>query len=409
MRKTVIFIAGACFVIAGLFLVACASNLNGNASKNSAANVEAPITADGGKPFKLEFTSQPGEITAETPSDLIFTIKDKQGTRVKDLKIVHEKPMHLIIVSSDLAEFYHIHPEPQANGSLRVSNTFPNGGDFKLYADFTPTGSTQVVEQIDIKVAGAQRPKTALVPDTKFEKTVDGLKVVMKPSADLKAGQELTLDFGAFDATSGKPATDLENYLGELAHFVLISEDLKDFVHAHPMSKGQKMDSMKMGDDKKDDHGTGDHHSKMAVAKKQSVSEVSAHTTFPRAGLYKVWAQFQRGGKVIAVPFIVKVSDPETKTAENDPGISAYAIKVTVSSDGYTPSSINVKKGQPVKLAFFRKDANNCGGEVVFEKLNIRKKLPVGKTVLVEFVPKDDDEIAFACGMGMMKGKVVVQ
>lgn len=58
---------------------------------------------------------------------------------------------------------------------------------------------------------------------------------------------ELNLDFAAFDAATGKPATDLQNYLGELAHFVIISEDLVDFVHAHPMAKGEKMDGMKDG------------------------------------------------------------------------------------------------------------------------------------------------------------------
>lgn len=35
---------------------------------------------------------------------------------------------------------------------------------------------------------------------------------------------------------------------------------------------------------------------------------VSAHTTFPDAGLYKLWAQFQRGGRVITVPFVVRVA-----------------------------------------------------------------------------------------------------
>jgi len=67
-----------------------------------------------------------------------------------------------------------------------------------------------------------------------------------------------------------------------------------------------------------------------------------------------------------------------------------------------------VKKGQPVKLAFTRTDANNCGGEVVFAKQNIKKKLPVGEIVTVEFTPQEAGEIAFTCGMEMYKGKVIV-
>ena len=70
----------------------------------------------------------------------------------------------------------------------------------------------------------------------------------------------------------------------------------------------------------------------------------------------------------------------------------AKTIKVTVSRGGFAPESIEVKKGQPVKLAFFRADSDNCGGEVVFPKLNIKKELPIGKTVLVAFTPTDSGE-----------------
>lgn len=96
------------------------------------------------------------------------------------------------------------------------------------------------------------------------------------------------------------------------------------------------------------------------------------------------------------------------ETAESEAGSSAKTIKVTVSSRGFAPESIEVKKGQPVKLAFFRSGADNCAEEVVFPKLNTRKKLPVGKTVLVAFTPTDSGELAFTCGMNMMRGKIVV-
>jgi plastocyanin len=82
-------------------------------------------------------------------------------------------------------------------------------------------------------------------------------------------------------------------------------------------------------------------------------------------------------------------------------------IKITVSTN-YEPKSVTVKKGQPVKLAFFRQDDKNCGDEVVFPKEGIRKKLPVGETVIVELTPAESGEINFTCGMDMMRGKVVV-
>ena len=83
-------------------------------------------------------------------------------------------------------------------------------------------------------------------------------------------------------------------------------------------------------------------------------------------------------------------------------------IRVTVSTS-YEPKSIAVKKGKPVKLAFYRPDDENCGDEVVFPKLGITKKLPVGEIVLVEFTPQEAGEIAFTCGMNMMRGKILAQ
>jgi hypothetical protein len=400
LARTTIYLSALCLTA---FLAACGGQRADVANGNPTST---PFATEQAKAFSVEFKSEPAQIVAGMPADLIFRIKDKQGATVKDLQIVHEKPIHLIAVSTDLAEFYHIHPEVQGDGSCKVTHTFPNGGSYRLYADFTPKDSAQVVEQIDVKVEGASRPNTELVVDAKLEKSVDGLKVAMKPSADLIAGQQLTLDFQMFDAASGKPVADLQNYLGELAHFVLISHDLKDYVHVHPMAKGESMDAMNMGGEKP--HGGGDDHSKSEKKDGADRWEVSAHTSFPRAGLYKIWAQFQRGGKVIAVPFIVSVREGETKMAEKTADVPSGAIRVTVSKDGFDPSSVDAKKGQPVRLAFVRTDSNNCAEQVVFSSLNIKKDLPVGKVVLVEFVPKDDREISFACGMGMLQGKVVL-
>lgn len=395
------------FLVVAIFSACSKPATTSNHSEVSGDHAVASI--DSHRTFSVDYSSQPEQAQAGQPTTLTFTVKDQQGATVKDLQIVHEKPMHLLIVSKDLAEFYHVHPEPSPDGSYRVTHTFPNGGDYKLYADFTPQGAVQVVEQIDVTVAGSERPKVALVPDTKFEKVIDGLKIVMRRSADIKAGQELTLDFQAFDAATGEPATDLQNYLGELAHFVIISEDLEDFVHAHPMAKGEPMDSMNMGDAKPEEHGKDGHAHGATEGNGEGAnrSEVSAHTTFPRAGLYKLWAQFQRGGKVISVPFIVNVPEGKAvpaRAAKVPPGFT----KITVSENGYEPLSLRVRAGEKVSLAFYRADADNCGSELVIPKQSIKKTLPVGETILVEFTPTAAGEIAFACGMDMLKGKVVV-
>jgi hypothetical protein len=100
---------------------------------------------------------------------------------------------------------------------------------------------------------------------------------------------------------------------------------------------------------------------------------------------------------------------PAADHSNHQAAIPADAIKITVSKDGYTPTKLTVKAGQPIKLAFTRTDEENCGGTVVFPKLNISAKLPVGHTVLVELPAQEKGELGFACGMNMLKGALIVE
>jgi P-type Cu+ transporter len=50
-----------------------------------------------------------------------------------------------------------------------------------------------------------------------------------------------------------------------------------------------------------------------------------------------------------------------------------------------------------------------CGTEVVFPALNIKRALPLNEQVVIEFTPSKSGEFAFACGMDMLHGTVVVQ
>lgn len=393
----------AIIALSGLVFIGCKTATE---TKKADSNTNQTTTDSTSANFTTEFKTNPVEIKAGEQTELSFTVKNAKGEIVKDLPVVHERPMHLLVVSDDLAEYYHLHPELQTDGSYKTQFTFQNGGNFKLYADFTPQNSPQVVKDFMLKVSGNERAKVEIKADEKFEKTIEGLKFVMKPDADLVAGKELMLNFSVFDEKSNKPVTDLDKYLGEYAHFVIISQDLKEFVHAHPMSK---MDNSKEEIDESKPHS---HNSEteMKDMKMPSPSEISAHTSFPQSGLFKIFAQFQRGGKVITVPFVVNVKESDAKVKSvSEVQFPADAKKVIVGKNGFEPSTISFKKNEPVKLAFYRTDTENCGGEVVFSKLNITKKLPVGEMVVVEINPTDTSEISFACGMGMMSGKVIFQ
>jgi Cu(I)/Ag(I) efflux system membrane fusion protein len=82
-------------------------------------------------------------------------------------------------------------------------------------------------------------------------------------------------------------------------------------------------------------------------------------------------------------------------------------VKITVDGN-YDPEVIKVKVGQEIKLQFHRVEDSECTNEVVFEELNIRKKLPAFKTTTITITPKKVGDIHFACGMGMVHGRLVV-
>ena len=83
-------------------------------------------------------------------------------------------------------------------------------------------------------------------------------------------------------------------------------------------------------------------------------------------------------------------------------------IKVVVKG-GYDPDTIVVKKGIPVRLYFYRDETADCSDTIVFGDFKIRKALPAFKTTPVEFTPEKEGEYVFTCGMGMMRGKLVVR
>ncbi|PYS52796.1 MAG: hypothetical protein DMF68_00835 [Acidobacteria bacterium] len=353
--------------------------------------------------FHAELRTEPLRVKASEPVKLSFLVKNGKGATVRFLQFVHEKPMHLMVVSDDLAEFYHIHPEMQVDDSYGVEHIFPHGGKYRLYADYTPPGSATIVEQFELNVDGPVRSRENLITDASLTKEAEGLRVTAISDKPLRAGEDLTLKFALTDADSAQPVNNLQLYLGALAHFVIISEDLKSFIHAHPLDAGEIFDPSQ--------DPTQHIHDPAQLAKKlvgPSPSEVSAYVNFPHAGLYKLWAQFQRDGKVINVPFVLNVGEPAPKIAETVQSIPADAIRINVSNSGYEPSQISVKKGEKVTLAFTRTDSQNCAGTILFPQLNINRQLAVGETVIIEFAPNEAGAINFSCGMGMYKGKVIV-
>jgi RND family efflux transporter MFP subunit len=83
--------------------------------------------------------------------------------------------------------------------------------------------------------------------------------------------------------------------------------------------------------------------------------------------------------------------------------------RVTVTDASFSPERIALRAGVPARITFVRTSDKTCATAVVFASLNIRRELPLNQPATIEFTPDKAGEIAFACGVNMLHGTVVVQ
>ena len=86
--------------------------------------------------------------------------------------------------------------------------------------------------------------------------------------------------------------------------------------------------------------------------------------------------------------------------------IAEFTIRV---EGGYSPNAIEVALGSRVRLTFDRQEDNPCSEEVVIPDFGIRRDLPAFARTVVEFTANAAGTHQFACGMGMLRGQIIVR
>lgn len=220
--------------------------------------------------FALEVTQSPELLLPGKPVTLTFHVVDpRTGECVKKFEIVHEKLMHLFLVSENLEYFAHVHPVPQPDGSFVLTVTLPLAGMYRMLADYYPATSVPQLSLDTLFVSGPeQKPHltASLVPSKAANLTATLKTDPPELIAGLQSRLLFTLD----------PYQGLEPYLGAWGHMLAASEDLVDLLHLHPfLTQGSNL--------------------------------IQFNAIFPRPGLYRIWTQFQRMGVVNTVVFTVPV------------------------------------------------------------------------------------------------------
>lgn len=99
------------------------------------------------------------------------------------------------------------------------------------------------------------------------------------------------------------------------------------------------------------------------------------------------------------------LSSPISGTAAISTGGVQEAFIVV--KGGYSPDTVRVEAGRPVRLMFNRQEADPCSEKVILDGFGISADLPQDAIVPVEFTPTEPGDYEFACQMGMLRGKVI--
>jgi hypothetical protein len=201
---------------------------------------------------------------------------DDDGKRLTDFDVVHERPLHLIVVHSDLRVFDHVHPTLQPDGTFQIEMAFARPGTYFVYADIKPEGMEAMTVHGSLVVGGSGSAPGAWVVDRLprvDERTQTDRDLVAALSLGTVPVGDVVLPFAITDRT-GAPVDDLEQYLGALGHVVIVSADGKRYVHVHPEKS----------------------YTPKFVA------------SFDAPGTYHAWLQVQRGGVVHTFGYVIEVT-----------------------------------------------------------------------------------------------------
>ncbi len=320
----------ALFLIAST--VACVGATSDDFADESTENLESAESAG----YRVQLKTPAGGVVAGSNAPLAIRVVGADNQVVTEFDDLHTQAMHFVAVSSDLQDFFHIHPTLGANGVLTVEAPVGRAQPYQMFFEYDPKGDAGTqTSRAALRPVGAQAvapnlasvatafdgsvARSVLVGDTRVELAPDAHGMIM-------TGMPVTLR-AAVKTKTGAPATDLVEWLGMPGHAIILSEDTSTFIHAHGMRPGSGGHAGMPG--------MGGHEG-MAMPAPTAPAPVAAgghgghgghggapttgtggaesptnlldiDVTFPVAGYYKIFVQTKRGETVVTAPFVVRV------------------------------------------------------------------------------------------------------
>jgi len=250
--------------------------------------------------YDVLWSSDPDPVMATEQAQFTIQVVDQDGMPIGDLQQNHERMVHAIFVSSDLASFTHTHQEdytPITADNLRNAQfsfplTLPSAGRYFAMFDYASRDQWLQTED-ELTVSGS--PPMAASPDLVPNDTamMDGVTATLAWSSAPLAGYEADWTITLSDA-NGDPVTDVTQYLGADAHCVVVNSGTTWGSHTHAWFPDM-----------------GAMTPTMAMPHLYDGPEIPFAFTFPTGGTYKMWIQLVRSSTpdvVYVLPFVFDVA-----------------------------------------------------------------------------------------------------
>lgn len=237
-----------------------------------------------------------------------------QRVKMEDVIPDHNHLMHLFLVSAPgMERIWHLHPDRSGESFVEDLPDIP-AGHYEVFADVVDKNGFPwtLVGQVDLPqingkaLAGDDSgwsgpPLSAGAQGSTAAHLADGGSLVWeKPNGAITANTALDLRFKVLDK-DGKPAKDVEPYMGMAGHAEIVSSDLSVFAHIHPAGS-VSMAALELANNAAA-AGEGGLAGGMSGMNMPGPAgpiepEVSFPYGFPKPGEYRIFVQIKRGGRV---------------------------------------------------------------------------------------------------------------
>jgi hypothetical protein len=231
----------------------------------------------------------------------------------EQLREVHTRKIHLLIIDGSLTDYHHEHPVPSPiPGCYDFSFTPQKPGTYRIWADVQPVATDVQEFAMTVIPANTRAEPLKIEPDS-LTNTVNGLHYAIEFEQPVKSGEPVQATLHVTQA-DGSGYSQLEPIMGAFAHIVGFRDDRTSALHIHPEIARPLSP---------EDRGGPDLRFRFYAAK---------------PGFYRLFVQVQRNGQSEFVPFALNIplgkmpsewEKNNCSSGKSGPTVFDYGIRIT--------------------------------------------------------------------------------